>query len=111
MIIKILVSLYRIDFADVNNLSEFFKDNAVAELYSVSSEYALFIRTNMDLSDSANLPASGFTFDANLKIDVTGTDISVLDSLSGQLVLAEEMPLLKVTLFKAMKMTVIYIVL
>ena len=45
----------------------------------------------MDLSDSENLPVSGFTFDSfNQKIDVSGTDISVLDDLSGQLVLAEE---------------------
>ena len=83
--------LYRIDFADVNNISEFIKENAVSELYSISNEYALFIRTNMDLSDSANLPVNGFTFDSfNQKIDVSGTDISVLDDLSGQLVLAQE---------------------
>ena len=83
--------LYRIDFADVNNISELIKENAVSELYSISNEYALFLRTNMNLSDIENLPVSGFTFDSfNQKIDVSGTDISVLDDLSGQLVLAEE---------------------
>ncbi len=85
---------YRIDFADVHNLSDFFESNLstpVSDLYTVSSEYALFLRTTVDLGDSASLPASGFTFDsANLKIDVEGTDISVLDQLSGQLVLAQE---------------------
>ena len=57
----------------------FIKENAVSELYSISNEYALFIRTSMDLSDSANLPVSGFTFDSfNQKIDVSGTDILYL---------------------------------
>ena len=99
--------LYRIDFADVNNASEFLKDNAASELYNVSKEYALFLRTSMDLSSGLT---GGLSFDsANLKIDIDG-DISLLDSLSGQLVLAEEILLLKDILFKAMKMVVIYIV-
>ena len=81
-------TLYRIDFADVNNVSEFLTVNAASDIYSVSKEYALFLRTSMDLSTGLT---SGLSFDsANLKIDVTGEDLSVLDSLSGQLVLAEE---------------------
>ncbi len=79
--------LYRIDFADVNNVSEFLKQNAASDIYSVSKEYALFLRTSMDLSSGLT---GGLTFDsANLTIEVDGS-ISLLDSLSGQLVLAEE---------------------
>ena len=80
--------LYRIDFADVHNLSEFFQSNLSDSLYTVSTEYALFLRTSFDLSGT--LPTD-INFDTvNQKIDVSGTDISVLDNLSGQLVLAEE---------------------
>ena len=83
-----------IDFAEVHDLSEFFESSLstpLSDLYTVSSEYALFLRTSVDLNVSASLPATGFNFDsANLNIDVVGKDISVLDQLSGQLVLAQE---------------------
>ena len=59
--------LYRIDFADVNNVSEFLKQNAASDIYSVSKEYVLFLRTSMDLSSGLT---GGLTFDsANQKID------------------------------------------
>tara|TARA_B110000208_G_scaffold154760_1_gene187499 strand:- start:78 stop:2756 length:2679 start_codon:yes stop_codon:yes gene_type:complete len=84
-------NLYRIDFADVHNLHSFFGDHVsteVSEGYSVSSEYALFIRTNLDPSGMTN--ASVMFDSANNKIDVLGTDLSILDGLNGQLVLAEQ---------------------
>ena len=84
-------NLYRIDFADVNDLHSFIGDNVSTEVsggYSLTSEYALFIRTNLDPSGMTNADIS---FDgANQKIDVTGTDISILDGLNGQIVLAEQ---------------------
>jgi hypothetical protein len=83
--------LYRIDFADVNDLHDFiepFVSNDVSSGYSLSAEYALFIRTNLDPS---GMTKADVMFDsANQKIDVTGTDISILDGLDGQLVLAEQ---------------------
>ena len=64
---------YRIDFADVSNLSDFYESNlatAVSDLYTVSTEYALFIKTSMDLGTFAS-SNTNFTFDtANQKLDV-----------------------------------------
>ena len=84
-------NLYRIDFAEVNDLHSFIGGHVSTEVsggYSLSSEYALFIRTNLDPS---GMTSANVMFDsANQKIDVTGTDISILDGLDGQLVLAEQ---------------------
>ena len=82
---------YRIDFADVSDLSTFIGDNlssTVAGKYSVTTDYALFVVSDQDLT---SLNSSDFMYDAiNGKIDVIGTDISVLESLPGELMLAEE---------------------
>ena len=54
---------YRIDFADVADLSDFYETNlatAVSNLYTVSTEYQLFLKTSMDYS-SGNLPGGGST--------------------------------------------------
>jgi Ca2+-binding RTX toxin-like protein len=84
-------NFYRIDFAEVNELHSFFGDNVSTEVsqgYSVSTEYALFIRTNVDPNGMTD---ANVMFDAaNHKIDVMGTDLSILDGLEGQLVLAEQ---------------------
>ena len=81
-------SLYRIDFADVNSLHAFIGDNVSTDLagYDITAEYALFIRTTADPSAMTNVQFDVF----NQKIDVAGTDISVLDALDGQLVLAQQ---------------------
>jgi hypothetical protein len=86
-------ALYRIDFADVSDLSAFYLDNLSSTIphYNVSNEYQLFLRTSTaDLSTTiSNL--TDFTFDStNNKIDVAGTDLSKLSNLTGQLVIAEE---------------------
>ena len=84
-------NLYRIDFAEVADLNSFIGSYVSADVssgYSMSTEYALFIRTNLDPSGMTN---ANIMFDvANQKIDVMGTDISILDGLDGQLVLAEQ---------------------
>jgi hypothetical protein len=87
-------SLYRIDFADVSDLSAFYQSNLSDTIpnYSVSNDYQLFLRTSV-ADISASLTA-GFAFDsANQKIDVTsGEDLSSLNNLTfGQLVIAEEL--------------------
>jgi len=88
-------TLYRIDFAEVADLSSFYQANlstSVSSQYEISSEYALFLRTTVDLSSTLS-GSTNFTFDSvNSKIDVSGTtDLSILDGLTtGQLVLAEE---------------------
>ena len=56
--------------------------------YSVSKEYALFVVSDSDLT---SLNTEQFKYDAiNGKLNVIGDDISVLESLSGELMLAEE---------------------
>ena len=84
-------NFYRIDFAEVADLNSFIGSYVSADVssgYSMSTEYALFIRTNLDPSGMTN---ANIMFDvANQKIDVMGTDISILDGLDGQLVLAEQ---------------------
>ena len=85
-------NLYRIDFAQVNDLYAFI-DGKISSNFTptstVTSDYELFIRTNLD---TAGITAAGFYLDsANQKIDVTsGTDLTALSSLAGQLVLGEE---------------------
>ena len=82
---------YRIDFADVSDIGAFIAENMSSDLagkYSVTTEYALFIVSNEDLT---SLNTAQFMYDAvNGKIDVYGQDISVLEDLSGQLMLAEQ---------------------
>jgi len=87
-------TLYRIDFTEVSDLSSFYQGNLstnVSSQYEISSEYALFLRTTVDLGSTLS-SSTDFTFDSvNSKIDVIGTtDLSILDGLTGQLVLAEE---------------------
>ena len=87
-------NLYRIDFAEVNDLHVFIDGKLSATDYPTHSEspdYALYIRT--DLTESDINGTAGFTLDsANQKIDVTqGTDLLTLSSLTGQLVLGEEL--------------------
>ena len=82
---------YRIDFADVSNISNFIGDNlsgSVSGKYDVSTEYALYLVSNDDLS---GLSSSAFAYDAlNGEIDVYGTDLSGLSGLTGNFILADE---------------------
>ena len=82
---------YRIDFADVADVSTFIGNNLSTALegkYNVTHEYALFVVSDQDLT---GLDTSEFMYDAiNGKIDVTGTNISVLENLTGELMLAKE---------------------
>jgi hypothetical protein len=84
-------TLYRIDFADLQDISAFIGANLstdVSQDYSITSEYSLFLRTNLDPNEMTSFDVQ---FDSvNQKIDVSGTDLSLLDELTGQLVLAEE---------------------
>jgi len=86
-------TLYRIDFAEVADLSAFYLSNLSDTIpnYNVSNEYQLFLRT--DVADVSTSLTAGFAFDsANQKIDVTsGEDLLSLNNLTfGQLVIAEE---------------------
>ena len=82
---------YRIDFADVSNISNFIGDNlsdSVSVKYNISTEYALYLVSTDDLS---GLSSDAFAYDAlNGKIDVYGTDLSGLSGLTGNFILAEE---------------------
>ena len=86
-------TLYRIDFAEVADLSSFYQANlstSVSSQYEISAEYALFLRTTHDLSSELS-GVTDIAFDsANNKIDLAGTDLSIVELLPGQLVLAEE---------------------
>jgi len=78
-------TLYRIDFADVQDLSTFYTDNISSDLYNVSSSYELYLSSSVgDIGASIN----GYTgiqyVTSHNKIDVAGTDLSILNSLSGQ---------------------------
>ncbi|MDA8687756.1 hypothetical protein N9L98_01665, partial [bacterium] len=86
-------TLYRIDFAEVADLSAFYLSNLSDQIpnYNVSNEYQLFLRTNV--ADVSSSLTAGFAFDStNQKIDVTsGEDLLSLNNLTfGQLVIAEE---------------------
>jgi len=83
-------NLYRIDFVDLSDLSSFYHTHLSTSIpgYSISNEYQLFLRTTQDLN---TLPGDFYYDTTNNKIDVTGSaDLSLLDGLPGQLVIAEE---------------------
>ena len=88
-------NLYRIDFAQVNDLHAFIDTKISSDFTptsTVTSDYELFIRTDLDASGINN--ASFHLDSANQKIDVaSGTDFLTLGNLSGQLVLGEELGL------------------
>jgi len=77
-------TLYRIDFADVADLSAFYLSNLSNQIpnYDLSNEYQLFLRTTV--TDVSSSLAAGFNFDStNQKIDVTsGEDLLSLNNLT-----------------------------
>jgi len=84
--------LYRIDFADLPDLSTFYTENMSNDLYTVSSSYELYLSSSVDDIGTAINQYSGIQYvTAHNKIDVDGTDLSILNSLSGhgQLILQE----------------------
>jgi hypothetical protein len=87
-------TLYRIDFADVPDLSTFYTANISSDLYNVSSSYELYLSSSLGVND-IGAAINGYTgiqyVTAHNKIDVAGNDLSILssNSLSGHLVLQE----------------------
>jgi hypothetical protein len=78
-------TLYRIDFADVQDLSTFYAANISSSLYNVSSSYELYLSSSLSDIGSAINGYSGVQYvTAHNKIDVDGNDLSILSSLSGQ---------------------------
>ena len=86
-------TLYRIDFAEVPNLATFYGNNLSDGFtgYDVSNEYQLFLRTSGDVNTNVNSYTNLAYDSSNQKIDVkTGTDLSELNDLHGQLVIVEQ---------------------
>ena len=84
-------TLYRIDFADVPDLSTFFADHLSTDLYNVSSSYELYLSSSLGVNDIGAAINGAYVqyVTAHNKIDIDGNSLAPLNSLSGHLVLQE----------------------